>query len=680
MYTYFQPWLKLELKFPLGFQALLTHGIWICLVLTSACAEEHPKPPPTVTRPATVQADPTLAPLSPTITRPAAATRRPPAPAVVTTSGATTENTPDATPSLPTSPQKISTPVAQDLTPPTDSEVPAPRGSFMQISSGYLHSCAIRVDGTPVCWGDDSVGQVDAPKGENFKTISSGMYHTCALRIDGSPVCWGNTIHGEKFSAPEGERFTQVSSNGDNACGLRGDGTIGCWGSQYFAPVASPQTQDFVSVTTGSQIGCGLRSDGSVGCWALYAWRDEPETTGGKNYSLVSSGDNYSCAIRQEGGIDCWQHYSARKRIAGPPGGDFVAISAGDDYACALRSNGRPVCWLAMMDGCIDCVSLVQNYGQWEPPKGIQLQEISTGPYHACGLSTDGKAICWGTGVSNVQNEQFTAFDSGGYQTCGLRVNGSAKCWGPFVDYGGYGEYTAGTLTNITVGDSVCGLRNSRNIYCSGSHWGPRMLAATEEFIDIETAGYQLCGLRINGTLICMDSWNTEHVPSALDERKFIDLSLGAFVGKAIVCGLLETRHVACWHKDGGGNYSPATYLPESQRYLVISASDDQVCGVLLDKSLVCAPDVPNELFAHSPTPTDGMFIDVSVGDGFACALREDGTPACWGVPGYGRTLPPEGEQFTSISSGRMHACGLRGDKSVVCWGWHDRGQAKPPE
>ena len=60
------------------------------------------------------------------------------------------------------------------------------------LSSGELHTCALRQNGTPVCWGYDVDGQASPPEGERFASISSGSGHTCALRQMG-PLSVGGT-------------------------------------------------------------------------------------------------------------------------------------------------------------------------------------------------------------------------------------------------------------------------------------------------------------------------------------------------------------------------------------------------------------------------------------------------------------------------------------------------------
>ena len=84
--------------------------------------------------------------------------------------------------------------------------------------------------GGVVCWGLDDSGQTSTPSGV-FTAIAVGLYQSCALRADGTAVCWGSHPDWDfgQADAPS-EEFTAIAAAGSFSCGLRADGTIACWG------------------------------------------------------------------------------------------------------------------------------------------------------------------------------------------------------------------------------------------------------------------------------------------------------------------------------------------------------------------------------------------------------------------------------------------------------------------
>ena len=130
--------------------------------------------------------------------------------------------------------QPSAPPVSLTLTPET------------AIASGSGHACALRPDGSPVCWGENDLGQLSLPEGERFAAISSTHIHTCALRFDGSPVCWG----GDRYSGaspPDGERLAAINSSIWHTCGLRLDGTPVCWSGDIDDPIVPPEEERFAT-------------------------------------------------------------------------------------------------------------------------------------------------------------------------------------------------------------------------------------------------------------------------------------------------------------------------------------------------------------------------------------------------------------------------------------------------
>jgi hypothetical protein len=72
------------------------------------------------------------------------------------------------------------------------------------VAGGYLHSAALRTDGTVVCWGDNTYGQMNVPAGlSNVLAIAAGDFHTYALQSNGVIVGWGDNSYGQ-LTVPAG--------------------------------------------------------------------------------------------------------------------------------------------------------------------------------------------------------------------------------------------------------------------------------------------------------------------------------------------------------------------------------------------------------------------------------------------------------------------------------------------
>jgi len=83
-------------------------------------------------------------------------------------------------------------------------------GTVAQVSAGHEHSCALKTDGTVVCWGASGYGQTTPPAG-TFTQVTAGDSHTCGLRSDSTVACWGDNLNGQAPPIFPG-MFTQVSA------------------------------------------------------------------------------------------------------------------------------------------------------------------------------------------------------------------------------------------------------------------------------------------------------------------------------------------------------------------------------------------------------------------------------------------------------------------------------------
>jgi hypothetical protein len=70
-------------------------------------------------------------------------------------------------------------------------------------------------------------------------------------------------------------------------------------------------------------------------------------------------------------------------------------------------------------------------------------------------------------------------------------------------------------------------------------------------------------------------------------------------------------------------------------------------------------------LWAASAT---AAVTQISAGEYHTCAVKSDGSVACWGRDYELQSVPADGT-YTQVSSGDTHTCGLKTDGNIVCWG-----------
>jgi alpha-tubulin suppressor-like RCC1 family protein len=199
----------------------------------------------------------------------------------------------------------------------------------IEISAGGVHTCVRTAAGTVACWGLRAYGVLgegvvearpcrDGYPGACSLTpvtivgvadavqLSSGYLHTCARRSGGAVLCWGRNADGAL-----GDGLAQHPGCSDPSM-------IDC--SQ--APVPVRGLGDATGIAAGTRHTCAIRSTGGIVCWGLnrsgqlgtgsQASTSPPAAVQGASGAIgMAAGSYHSCSLQASGQVVCWGDNSA---------------------------------------------------------------------------------------------------------------------------------------------------------------------------------------------------------------------------------------------------------------------------------------------------------------------------------------------------------------------------------
>jgi alpha-tubulin suppressor-like RCC1 family protein len=298
--------------------------------------------------------------------------------------------------------------------------------------------------------------------------------------------------------------------------------------------------------------------------------------------TAVSVGELSACAITAGGGVECWGNNSVGELGNGsttdsatpvPVSGlasSVSAVSVGFYLACAIE-NGGVLCWGVNAAGALG-----------EPAYGDGSTVRSLVPVKIPGLASGVTAVGVGDGYA-----------------CALTVDGAVLCWGA-NNYDELGSITTDSMvplqvtgltsgvTAISVGPvTACAITAGGGVVCWGEdHVGTAGISVSTYGTSTEIP-HQVVGLTSGVTAI----------------------SVGSGWDSGSSCAVVDGG-VVCWGSNDTGQLGNS--------YASTGNCDD-------GSSSVCS-SIPMQV----PALTSGVTA-ISVGDGWACAIVEDGGVVCWG-------------------------------------------------
>ena len=354
--------------------------------------------------------------------------------------------------------------------------------SHRTVAAGYSHSCAVLLDGSIVCWGKNHHGQLgdgttadsSSPVqtqslgvGRSAVEVLAGSQLSCALLDDGSIVCWGlnsvgqvgdgtttsRTTPTQTTSLGAGRTAVEIAGGDSHVCAILDDGSIVCWGQNDHGQLGDGTTTDksnptqttslgngrsAIAIDVGPNHSCAVLDDGSVACWGNNQWgqlgdgtttqRTTPTQTGSLGPSRtaisVEVGYAHTCALLDDGAVACWgqnadgrlgdgtntdRHLPTQTSSFGT-GRTSTGISLGHQFSCALLDNHTISCWGENSDGQLGYGAKGANTDKNAPNNipnynsNANVAVLSSGWHHTLSLADNGTLSGWGIN----DNDQIT--------------------------------------------------------------------------------------------------------------------------------------------------------------------------------------------------------------------------------------------------------------------------------
>ncbi len=576
---------------------------------------------------------------------------------------------------------------------------------WQNISGGYSHACGVALSKVTdpgdsantlnlhqlLCWGDNRAGAVGfgttaanyygpvTLQDDDWDTVSSGNNHSCAIRLDKSLWCWGDNSNDQlghnsaKQTRPSlvdsNYDWSSISASDQFTCALKEDRSLWCWGrndkSQFGNGATTKVTTPLLissgwkAIATGQAHGCAIKTDNTLWCWGDNSYGQigngtiinqptpfQVTTTGNTTWSAVTTGHQYTCAIAlTDKSLWCWgnnetgqlgigstAHQSRPVKISHATG--WSKVTAGESHTCAINAEDISHCWG------------YNNYGQIGNgfstdierarlfDTSINWKNIASGYSHSCGLKGSSAPYTLWCGGLNSYGQVGTGSTSSQATLIQLRANKSGAIIADWESLSTGANHSCAIAINDANHPLFCWGNNNRgqlgdNATLSNApqHWWPntrsQVVVGADDWVMVATGANNSCGIKAGNEL-----W--------------------------------------CWGDNSSGQIGNGSVgLPTDPPFL--------------------------------PTKISGSWLTVTVGGaesggGHVCAIKSNGALHCWGSNNKSQlgnglssdlAIPTQigsAASWVSLKAGERHTCGLQNDNSLWCWGDNSRGQTGAPQ
>lgn len=347
-----------------------------------------------------------------------------------------------------------------------ETDAGTPDGAYVVSLSieGWQHQCAVMSDRTVRCRGFNNFGELGRGEGvpgvgpegayapapvlgltDVVEVVSTGFFSVCALRLDGTVWCWGNNHTG----------LIGVGHNLDVHC-PNPPGDVEC----RLQPTRVSTLTDVVDIAAASFSVCAVRADGTVWCWGNPVGRagERSETP----VRVERFSDVTRLSINNLGWIATFRdgHAEVGTRFESARLDDRVEVFSGGIgfHYCARMPDSSVRCAgfndrAQLGDGTGAEVDFTLQPPTW--PEVCGVRSGASGGWHSCAVLADRRVSCWGDVYSSTNDMDVDRCPDGGPSdrctlhptlvegvddvdrlyagagsTCAIRLDHSVWCWG----------------------------------------------------------------------------------------------------------------------------------------------------------------------------------------------------------------------------------------------------------
>jgi alpha-tubulin suppressor-like RCC1 family protein len=551
--------------------------------------------------------------------------------------------------------------------------------NWKQVSSGNIHTAAIKTDGTLWTWGLGSNGQLgdaldndkltpvttfaggtnwaDAPttEPEDLYTLSAGGDHTAAIKTDGTLWTWGFGTNGRLGTNDTTDRSTpvttfaggtdwkQVSSSTSHTAAIKTDGTLWTWG-----------------VGSNGQLGTNNTIN-----------RSTPVTTfaGGTNWKQVSSGNTHTAAIKTDGTLWTWggggngrlgtndttDRSTPVTTFAG--GTDWKQVSSGNSHTSAIKTDGTLWTWGLGSNGQLGTNDTINRSTPVTTfAGGTNWKQVSSGSSHTAAIKTDGTLWTWGNGSNgrlgtNNTTQRLTPVTTFAGGTNWKQVSGGTSHTAAIKTDGTLWTWGNGTNGRLGTNDTTPDRSTPVTTFAGGTDW-KQVSSGNSHTVALKDDGVNkelfVFGAGGNGRLGAAESITSKDTP------------VTTFAGGTD------------WKQVSGGDSHTAAIKTDGTLWTWGNGSNGR-----LGTNATLSRSTPVTTFAGGTN-----WKQVSSGNDHTAAIKTDGTLWTWGLGTSGRlgtnatlsrstpvTTFAGGTNWKQVSSGSFHTAAIKTDGTLWTWG-----------